>query len=107
CNTIGNSDMVPIWNLRPRAGMALHWDGLNTSVEEVVRSSAIGDGATERSIPLSDLQRLQDWLMDVKPPAYPFPINKTLAAAGEPIYKQHCASCHDFGAEKTGKVIPV
>ena len=47
-HTIGNSDMQPIWNLRPRVErkMALHWDGLNTDLREVVLSSALGDGAS-------------------------------------------------------------
>jgi len=108
-NTIGNADMVPIWNMRPREGMAYHWDGLNTDLTEVVRSSAIGDGATPKSIPLKDLQRLQNWLMDLQPPKYPFldTVDKELASHGEGIYQEHCASCHAFGGEKTGQVLPV
>jgi hypothetical protein len=107
-NTIGNSDMMPIWNMRPRQGMAYHWDGLNTELVEVVRSSAIGDGATPKSIrgELEPLARLQDWLMDLKPPKYPggrFPIN----ASGRAIFDRDCAGCHAFGGTKTGTVIPV
>ena len=26
--TIGNSDMMSVWNMKSRQGMALHWDGL-------------------------------------------------------------------------------
>src|SRR5205807_2191959 len=83
-----NSDMEPIWNLRPRQGLALHWDGLNNTITEVIRSSALGDGATPKNIPLQQLQSLQDWLMDLKPPKYPsnrFPINAKLAATGHTI----------------------
>ena len=32
--------MVPLWNLRRREGTAYHWDGLNTTLREVVQSSA-------------------------------------------------------------------
>lgn len=71
-DTIGNADMVAIWNLRARGGMAYHWDGLNTDVTEVVLSSAIGDGATPKSIPLGNLHRLQNWLMNLKPAPFPF-----------------------------------
>jgi hypothetical protein len=44
--TIGNSDMMPLWNLATRKGpgRAYHWDGLNTNLRDVVISSAIGDG---------------------------------------------------------------
>jgi len=107
--TIGNSDMVPIWNLRRRDGMALHWDGLNTDVTEVVRSSAIGDGATPKTIPLENLQRLQDWLMDLPPPPYPFldSLDEELAQRGQQLFTQNCAICHAFGGERAGQVIPV
>src|SRR5262245_14848032 len=107
-DTIGNADMVAIWNLRARGGMAYHWDGLNTDVTEVVLSSAIGDGATPKSIPLGNLHRLQNWLMNLKPAPFPFldKVDASLATRGTVIFKQHCASCHAFGGEKTGKVLP-
>ena len=44
--TVGHSDMVPLWNLKAHKGYAYHWDGLNTNLQEVVLSSALGDGAT-------------------------------------------------------------
>jgi processive rubber oxygenase RoxA-like protein len=107
-DTIGNADMVAIWNLRARGGMAYHWDGLNTDVTEVVLSSAIGDGATPKSIPLGNLHRLQNWLMNLKPAPFPFldKFDASLATRGAVIFKQQCASCHAFGGEKTGKVLP-
>jgi len=46
--TIGNSDMVPLWNLKQHEGYAYHWDGLNPNLQEVVLSSALGDGATQK-----------------------------------------------------------
>jgi hypothetical protein len=108
-DTIGNSDMIPIWNMRARQGMALHWDGLNPDLTEVVRSSAIGDGATPKSIPLGRLERLQEWLMDLSPPPYPFPetIDRELATRGEAVFGQQCAACHAFGGARTGQVLPV
>ena len=105
--TIGNSDMVLIWNLRPRLGLSFHWDGLSAVLPEVTRSSAIGDGATPDSIPIEELDKIESWLMDLPPPKYPFPVDETLAAEGEAVYKQHCATCHDFGEELTGTVIPL
>jgi hypothetical protein len=118
-STIGNSDMVPIWNMKQRQGHALHWDGLVTSLQEAVLSSALGDGATRKWVDrdfekwnatrpeeMSSLRRVMNYISDVQPPAYPYPINRDLAAAGEPIYKAECASCHDFGGERTGTVVP-
>ena len=45
-STIGNSDMPPLWNMKARRGMALHWDGMNTAYREVLLSSGLGNGAT-------------------------------------------------------------
>jgi hypothetical protein len=35
------SDMVPIWNMRARTGLLLHWDGLNGPLREVVLSNEL------------------------------------------------------------------
>jgi RoxA-like, cytochrome c-like len=105
--TIGNSDMVPIWNMKARQGMAFHWDGLSTSLREVVLSSALGDGASRKSIQLQSLERIEQWLMTVPPTPYPFDIDKTLASEGRPIYEKQCAQCHAAGGDRTGSVVPV
>ena len=106
-DTVGNSDMVPIWNMRPRRDMRLHWDGLGGPLREIVLSSALGDGATPKSIDLKSLERIENWLLDLRPPKYPFPIDAALAASGEQVYAAECATCHAFGGQRTGKVIPL
>jgi len=55
-DTIGNSDMMPVWNMRGREGQAYHWDGLNSSLREVVVSSALGDGASRAWVALQHRQ---------------------------------------------------
>ena len=105
--TVGNSDMVPIWNMRARRGLLLHLDGLNGSLREVVLSSALGDGASPKSIDLKSLDRVETWLLDVQPPKYPFPVDATLAAQGKQVYTAECAQCHALGGERTGKVVPL
>ena len=115
--TIGNSDMQPVWNLNAHAGYVYHWDGLNTNLQEVVLSSAIGDGATTKWVDrdysrwngtdphtMSSLRRIQNYIGTVKPPVYPLSIDPTLAAAGASVF-QACASCHAFGGARTGTLI--
>ncbi len=104
--TIGNSDMQPLWDRRSRAGHALHWDGLNTSLTEVVLSGAIGDGASPKSLPVGPLKALEEYLLNAKPPKYPLSIAKAEAEKGKGIFDQWCAQCHAVGGERTGKVIP-
>ncbi len=118
--TIGNSDMVPVWNLKQRTGMSFHWDGLNTNLKEVVVSSALGDGATKKWVDrdlrnwdstdprtMSSLRRVQNFISEVQPPKYPFAIDQAVAAQGRAVYDTACASCHAFGGTRTGKVIPL
>ena len=108
-HTIGNSDMQPIWNLRLRVDrkMAYHWDGLNTDLREVLLSSALGDGATPKSLPIESLARLQQWLEGLAPPRFEdlFPVDRGLAQTGEPIFRQHCARCHANDGERTGQLL--
>ncbi|MEH2173637.1 c-type cytochrome [Nostoc sp.] len=106
-NTIGNSDMMPLWNQKMHKGFALHWDGLETSLTETVQTGAIGDGATKKSLPVADLQRVEDFIQELPPPKYPFAIDEQVAAKGSQIFANTCASCHAFGGERTGTIIPV
>ncbi len=106
-DTIGNSDMMSIWNQKQHQGFALHWDGLETSLTETVNTGAIGDGATRKSIDLPGLQRVEKYITELDPPKYPFEINQSLADKGKSIFDNNCASCHAFGGERTGTVIPI
>jgi hypothetical protein len=105
--TIGNSDMEPIWNMAQHNGYSLHWDGLNTSLTEVVLTGALGDGATPQTLPVAHLAAIEAWIRRLPPPRYPYPIDADLARQGERIFQQNCASCHAFGGARTGTVIPL
>jgi hypothetical protein len=98
-DTIGNSDMVPVWAMARRNGQAYHWDGLNTSLREVVLSSALGDGATkqwgrprpgalgrEGSAPAFSLRRITDYLLTAPIPKYPYAVDRALAQTGAGVW---------------------
>ena len=106
-NTIGNSDMTPLWALGLRDGRALHWDGLNSSLQEVLVSSAIGNGASKKSVDLASLTRVGAWLKSATPPPFPFAIDRSLAAEGERIFAAECSRCHAPNGERMGQVIPI
>ena len=106
-DTIGNSDMTPLWALGLRDGRALHWDGLNSSLQEVLVSSAIGNGASRKSVDLASLERVGEWLKSATPPAFPFPIDRTLAADGERVFAAECSRCHAPAGERMGQIIPI
>jgi hypothetical protein len=105
--SIGAARMVPLWDWNNRAHFGLHRDGLNTSLTEIFLNSGIGNGATNNSIDLAGLKRLRSWIGGLKPPVYPFPVDRALAAKGEPVFRRQCAECHAFGGAKTGEPIPI
>src|SRR5918993_3039010 len=107
-DTVGTVDLPSLWNQRIRQGLWLHWDGNNNSVEERNKSAAIGAGATPDSLNLASMKRIEDWILDLKPPAYPAErIDAALAGTGAPIYQRECARCHEPGSPQVGQVTPI
>jgi mono/diheme cytochrome c family protein len=105
-DTVGTADLPSLWNQRIRRDLWLHWDGNNNSLDERNKSAAIGAGATPDSLELDALDRVAEWILDLKPPAFPADrIDAARADAGRPIYQQHCASCHDVGQPGLGQVV--
>jgi hypothetical protein len=106
--SVGTVDLPSLWNQRPRRGMQLHWDGNNDSVEERNKSAAIGAGATPDSLDLPSMARVEEWILDLKPPPFPAGrIDRSRLEEGRRAYEQECASCHDVGGPATGKVTPL
>jgi len=105
--SVGNTDMMAIWNERKHEGFLRHSDGLNPLVIEASYSAALATGATAKSIDAAAVKRVSDWLMDLPSPQFPFPVDRELASRGKLIFDQQCGSCHAFGGSKTGKLVPL
>ncbi len=92
----GNADLPSIWNQGPRQErrMGLHWDGNNDLVGERNENAAFGTGAYPPTLDAERVQRTAKWLETARPPAYPYAVDRALAARGEPIYQHYCAGCH-------------
>ncbi len=109
----GVTDFPSIWNQRQRQGMQLHWDGNNSRVEERNRNASFGTGATPPTLDRSSIKRMENWLLDAAPPAWPFgKIDSELAQQGAVIYRQYCRDCHgvngtDFSGKYVGKVVAI
>jgi len=105
--SVGSSDIPAIWNQKQHQGFYYHADGINSSLTEVILSSALGVGTTPQEINLDGLERIGQWLQELAPPNYPFVINTDLAKQGKEVFKQNCATCHAFGSARVGQVIPL
>jgi mono/diheme cytochrome c family protein len=109
--TIGNSDMLAVWNLdareRIRPHGPLHWDGLNNSVREVVISSALGDGTVAREFRLPAMERIERFLRTLPPPPSPHRPDAAAVERGKAVFAANCAECHAPGGPRTLSVIPL
>ena len=109
--TIGNSDMLAIWNLdareRIRPHAPLHWDGLNNSVREVVISSALGDGTVAREFKMPAMERIERFLRALPPPPSPHRPDAAAVERGKAVFAANCAECHAADGGRTLTVIPL
>ncbi len=102
----GTADLPPLFHQKIREGLWLHWDGNNDKVEERNKSAAIGAGASPASLDLPAMQRIEEWIWELKPPAFPpEKIDAARAARGRPLYEKHCGGCHAPGGQRTGQVV--
>ncbi|MGY2226607.1 c-type cytochrome [Pseudomonas gingeri] len=103
-STIGTVDLPQIWNQKPRESLYLHWDGNNNDIHERNYAAAMAVGATPQSVLPTSFNRVTNWLLGTKPPAWPFALDQARVAQGKPIWDNNCAGCHEFGKADTGQV---
>ncbi len=107
--TIGTVDLPAIWNQQARASakMHLHWDGNNDNINERNYAAAMAVGATPDSVIESHFKKVTDFVLQLPPPKFPYPIDQARAQKGAALFQSNCASCHAFGSPKVGTVTPI
>jgi hypothetical protein len=103
-STIGTVDLPQVWNQKPRESLYLHWDGNNNDIHERNYAAAMAVGATPESVLPASFNRVTNWLLGHKAPAWPFALDQAKVARGKPVWENNCAGCHDFGRTDTGQV---
>jgi cytochrome c553 len=121
--TIGNSDIMPLWDLKTvvtnkRGQYSLHWDGLNSDLRETAVSGAIGDGMDYQGYVAArpTLDAIIEFIQLQKPPSSPFSstrsaddpyhVDEAAVQQGRALYESHCAVCHEPGGARFRTVIP-
>ena len=109
--SFGPTDMPSIWNLQKykwEQGMRMNFAGDSHDAYSVITDSALGLlGAPPKHKDefLGEVKWLHEYLTQLPPPKYPFPVDATLAAAGRKTFDQHCAACH--ASARTGTRLPL
>jgi len=105
-DTFGPTDMPSVWNLKKYVwdkGHRMNYAGDSHDAYSVIMDSALGVlGAppADKADFLAQVQWLKDYMSELPPPKYPFPIDQARAAAGQPLFAANCAACH--ASERTG-----
>lgn len=132
--SVDNTDFPAIWNLQARVQEGRTWpeddmaltadlskldipsdrlmlmnlDGATTSFRSVLIDSALGLQAEDSPFFRERMEELEEWLMNLDPPAYPLPVDSARAARGAEIFEERCADCHAPGRDnRLGTVIPL
>jgi len=105
--TIGNSDMMPLWNLaeRERRTATFHWDGLTNSLRDSVLSSMLGDGMVGKEFKPQTLQRLTDFVRNIPAPSSPHQPDAKAVASGKDVFEKNCAQCHGRSGASAGTIV--
>jgi mono/diheme cytochrome c family protein len=116
-NTVGNSDMMLIWNTKQKIELAhklhgkqtpvnWHWDGLSVDLWEVILNSAFGDGTRGAEFDRQTFERIARYLEGLRSPAAPMKVDAALRSRGEALFNRDCASCHGENGRRTLTLIP-
>jgi hypothetical protein len=107
--TVGQCDFGSVWNMKIRKGgeRLLNWAGETPTLRSVLVDSSTGFGVQPGADLDRRLDRLEQFLNELPPPPFPFPIDRSLASTGKPIYDQYCGECHDPARGKTNRIIPI
>ena len=57
-------------------------------------SAGLGAGITPVTVDHAGLKRVRDWTWTLKPPPYPYDIDRAAAERGAAVYRDMCLSCH-------------
>jgi processive rubber oxygenase RoxA-like protein len=103
---------VPAWWLMKKKKTIYHTGATNSrsvrTLMQFMMHPLTTAQAFEKAEP--DFRDIQQYLLSLEAPKYPFAIDKTKAARGEAIFTENCAKCHGSYGEKwtyPNKVIPL
>ena len=109
--TIGNSDMLAVWNLNARERNSPACAAALGRLEQFGAgggiSSALGDGTVAREFKLPAMERIERFLRALPPPPSPHRPDAAAVERGKAVFAATCAECHAADGGRTLTVIPL
>ncbi len=87
-------DAPPLWNVHKKR--RLYIDGFAEKTPRTIMQFTLdtqNDGPTVRGWE-NDFKDVLAWIESLRPPKYPWAIDRDLAARGEPLFVKTCSRCH-------------
>ena len=85
----------PWWRMAKKHAMFSLSEGREDHARTMLSASMLCADSVEELNTIDEYgPDIRAYLSSIEPPAYPFNVNQTLAAAGEQVYQLNCASCH-------------
>jgi mono/diheme cytochrome c family protein len=106
--SVGNSDMLPLWNMgerEKRPWATFHWDGLTTSLRDSVLSSMLGDGMVAKEYRPETMKRLHEFVRNIPAPPSPHKPGGDVAK-GKELFEKNCGECHAHNGARAATIIP-
>jgi hypothetical protein len=100
----GVVDLPAIWNMAAHKRGSGLWDGSSGDLSERNRIAGMVTGAAPDSLSEDEMIWMEQWLSNLAPPKFPFPIDEKLAAKGQAVYQANCTACHQG---RVGDVMPL
>jgi hypothetical protein len=102
------SDVPPWW--RARKKNALFYNAMARGDHRgtmILATALCTDDVAEATAIASYFANIHAYVRSIEAPAYPFPIDAALAAAGKPVFDANCAPCHGtYAASEAEETYP-
>jgi mono/diheme cytochrome c family protein len=97
------SDVPPLWNVAKKKTLYYNGMGHGSFAKLVLQACVLGTpDSSHANKQVKPFQDVVAWCASIEPPVYPRSVDRPLAARGEKLFQQNCASCHGtYGKDET------
>jgi hypothetical protein len=96
-------DVPPWWRMKKKNSMFYTAAGRGDQARIMVTASTLCTDTVEEAASIDAFAPdIRAFIASLEPPAYPYPVDATKAAAGQAVFDSACASCHGtYGSDPT------